>query len=462
MDDRATILAADLIRRAVIDNPYIPVVPTPTQAMFLADPTLEVMFGGQAGGGKSAALLMAALMFADVPGYASLLLRRTYSDLSLPGALIPLSHEWLAQTPATWDGTAHAWHFPAGASLTFGYCDGPADQYRYQSSQFQLIGFDELTQFKPDPYRYLFSRLRKPEGMNVPLRMRSASNPGGVGHDWVKQRFIDGADGLTRRFIPSRLEDNPHLDREAYERSLEQLDPVTRAQLRHGDWNVRPEGNLFKRAWFKVVDAGAVPREQVRVVRRWDLAATAETAGTDPDWTAGVKMLRADDGRAYVLDVRRMRGTPREVETLVKRTAVMDGRRVPIRFEQEPGSSGKALVDTYRRTVLEGYEVRGVKSTGDKVTRAGPWSAAVEAGDVALVRGAWNEEFIEEHCAFPDVAHDDQVDAAAGAFDDLGSVERAWDADDFATVFGRPARTEPLTPMEMLKAKFKQAMSLNP
>src|SRR5439155_6373928 len=87
--------------------------------------------------------------------------------------------------------SSHTWKFPSGAVLRFGYLDTALDIYQYQSAEFQFIGFDELSQFKENDYRYLFSRLRKAKGIDVPLRMRSGSNPGGVGHEWVKKRFIE-------------------------------------------------------------------------------------------------------------------------------------------------------------------------------------------------------------------------------------------------------------------------------
>ncbi len=169
---------------------YIAHRPTPPQTAFLLLECREAMYGGAAGGGKSDALLMAALQYVDVPDYAALLLRKSYSDLALPAALIPRAAEWLTATDAKWNGAEHVWRFPSGASLSFGYLDTEADKYRYQSAEYQFIGFDELTQFAESQYTYMFSRLRRLKGSSVPLRMRGASNPGGYGHEWVKQRFI--------------------------------------------------------------------------------------------------------------------------------------------------------------------------------------------------------------------------------------------------------------------------------
>lgn len=133
---------------------------------------------------------MAALQYVDVPHYAALLLRRSYTDLSLPGALMDRAKAWLIPTDAEWRESSKTWYFPSGATLTFGYLDQTGAEYRYQSTEFQFIGFDELTQFEERQYRYLFSRLRRTSDIDVPLRMRSASNPGGIGHEWVRHRFL--------------------------------------------------------------------------------------------------------------------------------------------------------------------------------------------------------------------------------------------------------------------------------
>lgn len=406
------------MRATVLENQWIPHDPTPKQAEFLLLPHLEALYGGAAGGGKSDALLMAALQYVDVPGYAAILFRRTYADLALPGALMDRAHEWLDGTAAQWNDKEKTWRFPLGATMSFGYLEHENDKYRYQSAEFQFIGFDELTQFSESQYRYLFSRLRRLKGAKIPLRIRAASNPGGVGHEWVRQRFLIEGPTRGRPFIPARLQDNPHLDAEEYRRSLANLDPVTRAQLLNGDWSARQVGNKFRREWFEIVDP-APPG--IRKVRYWDLAATEPKPGTDPDWTVGALVGEAD-GVYYVCDIRRVRTTPRGVEALVRQTAELDGRDVEIYMEQEPGSSGVNTIDHYARYVLKGFAFHGVKVSGSKELRANPVSAAAEAGNVKLVRGPWVGEFLDEAEAFPLGAHDDQVDAVSGAVEALAAT----------------------------------------
>ncbi len=400
---------------------YIPHKPTPKQLAFLLLDNQEALYGGAAGGGKSDALLMAALQYINVPGYSALLLRRTYTDLSLPGALMDRAKTWLMPSGAKWRDGLKTWEFPGGGTITFGYLEKAADEYRYQSTEFQFVGFDELTQFTETQYRYLFSRLRRSYEVDVPLRMRSASNPGGPGHEWVRERFIDAQGAVEGRiFIPASLPDNPYLDQEAYLESLNQLDPVTRQQLLLGDWSARQPGSLFKREWFGIVDE--LPVMRTRSIRYWDLAATPLRAGNDPDYTAGVRVDYGADGLYYVVDVQRMRGTPGEVEALINQTAMMDGSGTQIYIEQEPGASGVNTIYHYVTRVLPDYTVRGQRATGSKVERAGPVSSQAEVGNVRLLRGAWLGPFLDEVEAFPLGRHDDQVDGLSGAFMRLRSM----------------------------------------
>jgi hypothetical protein len=240
--ERLAAITAELDRRR---RGWSPHHPTDRQRAFLDLTCGEALYGGAAGGGKSDALLMAALQYADRPGYAALLLRKTFADLALPGALMDRADTWLRGTEAKWNAMEHTWTFPSGATLTFGYLETENSKYRYQSAEFQFVGFDELTQFSETQYTYLFSRLRRLTGSDTPIRMRAASNPGGVGHEWVKQRFISTQKSRDRVFIPAKLAENPHVDQAAYLASLQRLDEVTKAQLLDGNWDVTPAGSYF-------------------------------------------------------------------------------------------------------------------------------------------------------------------------------------------------------------------------
>ena len=398
---------------------YIPHEPYPKQAAFLLLDILEAFYGGAVGGGKSDTLLMGALQYADTPGYQALLLRRTFQDLSLPGALMDRAREWLYpyvfSKEVRWIDKEKTYLFPSGATLTFGYLEHENDKYRYQSAEFQYIGFDELTQFSETQYQYLFSRLRRLKHTDVPLRMRSASNPDGDGLEWVKQRFVVDGPSKGRIFIPAKLEDNIHLDRDAYERSLQELDPITRERLRHGNWEIRKDGKLFQREWFRTIQYSEVPFP-LRTVRYWDFASSEQKPGTDPDYTTGL-LLGEKRGIYYILHVKRFRKSPEATESIVRQTATEDGSYVMIFGEEEPGSSGKMIVDHYARNVLKGFAFRGNRETGSKVLRANPVSSAAERGNILLVQAPWNNDFLDEIELFPTKGkHDDQVDALSGAF----------------------------------------------
>lgn len=410
--------------RTVLQNPWIRLKPTKKQAEFLLAPEYEVLYGGAAGGGKSIGLLQCALQFVDVPGYNAIIFRRTHRDHMLPGGLVPLSFEWLGDTEAKWNGADYKWTFPSGATLTFGYLETEQDKFRYQSAAFHMIGWDEVTQFYESQYRYVsFSRRRRILDFPVPLRIRAASNPpsfkdarGKIVGEWVKQRFLIEGSSAGRRFIPARLEDNPFLDCEAYDKSLKQLDRITYQQLRWGDWEVKLDSaGKFRREWFPIVDD--YPKDAQKV-RYWDLASTSPEGGADPDFTVGA-FVAMKQGIYYVTDIRRMRGTPSQVAALLRQTAELDGHDVSIYMEQEPGASGVAMIDYYSRDVLQGFAFRPFKTTGSKEIRANPVSAAAEAGNIKLLRGPWNTDFLDEFEIFPQGSHDDQVDAVSGAFENL-------------------------------------------
>lgn len=395
---------------------YIPHIPSIKQTAFLSlSDHLEIFYGGAASGGKSDALLMAALQYVDVPGYAALLLRRTFRELSLPGALMDRARVWLKDTDASWHPSKNMWSFPSGATLTFGYLQHEKDVYQYDSAEFQFIGFDELTQFTETQYRFLFGRIRKKVSLNVPLRMRAASNPGGVGHLWVKDRFIKHRKP-GRLFIPAFKEDNEHVDQDSYDKSLAELDEVTRRQRAEGDWDAEFAGTMFKRHWFKMIDLAPIDANRCRA---WDLAGT-EGGG---DYTVGTLLAIDDDGRIFVEDVIRDQWGPAHVEKVVKQSAEMDGYDVLVRLEQEPGSSGKSVSANFVRMLI-GYDVKGVPASGHKTTRWKLLAAQAEVGNVYLVSAPWNSPWIDEMCGVPNTTHDDQADSVSLAFNTLAEIQR--------------------------------------
>ena len=242
--------------------------------------------------------------------------------------------------------------------------------------------------------------------------MRSATNPGGEGHDWVKQRFILPHKENQRAFIPAKLWDNPYLDREEYLGSLSELDPVTRAQLLEGNWEVLPEGGRFRRAWFSQTITER-PASITKFIRYWDKAGTKDGG----DWSVGV-LMGVSGAMYYILDVVRGQWSALQRELIIKQTTEMDQQACgdyTVWLEQEGGSGG---VESADRTIamLAGYDVRKETPTGSKVVRSNPFAAQCEAGNVVLVKGSWNADYINEFTAFPKGPHDDCVDATSGAF----------------------------------------------
>jgi len=174
------------------------------------------------------------------------------------------------------------------------------------------------------------------------------------------------------------------------------------------------EGGLFRCDRIDILSD--VPEVgNCRVVRAWDLASTAATGVTDPDWTVGLKLLASLTGRYVVLDIVRLRGSPHEVVATVVATAQRDGRSVSIGLPEDPGQAGKTQV-AYFSGLLTGYYVTASRETGSKMTRAMPMASQVEARNLAIVQSKWNQTFLNELADFPDGSKDDQVDALSRAF----------------------------------------------
>jgi predicted phage terminase large subunit-like protein len=394
---------------------------------FLLLNDLEVFYGGAAGGAKTEGLLMAALQYVDVPGYDAILFRRTFQELDMANSLMNRAMEWLhpyrKSKEVHWSEKTHRYTFPSGATLTFGHIEHENDKYNYKSAEFQFIGFDELTGFSETQYRYLFSRLRRNlKKPWVPLRMRSGSNPGGEGHFWVKKRFLEEAKLHNAIFIPSLMEDNPALDRNEYEQSLDKLDAVEYEQLRWGNWEVSDKGPYFDRVNFKEITEKDLPEGYMKKIRYWDRAATKFKPGTpesrQPKFTAGV-LMGEKEGKYYILDVQRFREDPAGNEANIKQTAINDGGNVDIWKEQEPGSAGVDVIDHYARRVLKAFHFQGDKVTGSKESRAEKFSTAVKQGRVYIIKAPWNNAYYDELELFPNGRYLDQADASSGVYDKL-------------------------------------------
>lgn len=427
--------------------------PGPQEA-FLRCTADVAFYGGSAGGGKTHALLLNPLYNIHNGRYGAVTFRRTTKQVKAEGGLWDEAEALYTKLGAIGNRADLFFSWPSGAKHSFAHMELERNRFDWQGAQIATIQFDELTHFTWRQFNYMLSRNRSTSG--VPATMRATLNPD---PDHWARRFIDwwidddgyaiqDRSGVIRwfvlyqdelywgdtreelleqfpklipssfTFIRSSLEDNQILLQQdpGYKAKLMAMDRVERERLLGGNWNIRPAAGLFfQRSDFAVVDA--LPR-MTRVVRAWDQAATEPDDTSDPDYTAGVKMGLGKDGLYYIMDVERFRANPSKVDARIESIASQDGKGVQIRLAQDPGSAGKSLAQSQTQ-MLAGYSVRAPKVSGDKQVRARPLASQVEAGNVRLLRGDWNETFLNELQAFPEAAHDDQVDAAADAFDEL-------------------------------------------
>lgn len=225
---------------------------TEKQKRFIDATECEVLFGGAAGGGKSYGQMVDSMLFAlRYPGSRQLVLRRTFPELEK--SLIRTSLALFPREIYSFNSSSHVGKFKNGSIIDFGYCATENDVYQYQSAEYDVIRFDELTHFTEAQYVYLISRVR---GANsYPKQIKSSTNPGGVGHGWVKERFVNagkrgvaftGEDGMSRIFIPALLDDNRFLCRgdPNYKKRLLALPERERKALLFGDWDIF-EGQYF-------------------------------------------------------------------------------------------------------------------------------------------------------------------------------------------------------------------------
>ncbi len=267
---------------------------TPRQRAFISASAGEVLFGGAAGGGKSYGQVIDAFLFSlKYPRSKQLILRRTFPELDK--SIIRTVLGLYPQSVFSYKAARHEGIFKNGSIIDFGYCDNERDVYRYQSAEYDVIRFDELTHFTEEMYVYLISRVRGTNG--YPKQIKSTTNPGGIGHGWVKARFIDigepDCEHLGRIFIPSRVSDNVFLMKNdpGYKARLEMLSKKDREALLYGNWDIF-DGQYFTE-W----------RREIHVIRPFEI---------QPEWRRyfvmdyGLDMLAgywiALDmyGRAYV------------------------------------------------------------------------------------------------------------------------------------------------------------------
>ena len=360
------------------------------------------------------------------------------------------------------------WTFPSKARMKFAHLQDQKTVLEYQGSQIPFIGFDELTHFTSEQFWYLLSRNRSTSGVRAYIRATCNADAESwvrtlidwyIGEDGypIKERsgvvrwFIregnelmwgDTKEELVKKygkerepksftFISALLEDNKILMEKdpGYKANLLALSRVERERLLLGNWNSKPSaGNYFRRDYFPII-SNISNAQVIQQIRYWDRASTKPNeSNKDPDWTVGVKLGKLNTGIWVVLDVVRFRDTPLKVEQAVKNLALQDGYDCPVGIEQDPGSAGVADAENMVRK-LEGFIVHVKKPSKDKITRASPVSAQCEHGNVYLLKGSWNDSFLQELENFPPETsgHDDQVDALSGAFNTLAQGQSILD-----------------------------------
>lgn len=431
------------------------------QTEFLKSNADIVFYGGAAGGGKTYAILLEQLYDINNGAFGSVIFRRTTKQVTSEGGLWDTATDLYATIGAKPNQNDLTQRFPSGAKVTFAHMEHEKNRFDYQGSQIPLICFDELTHFTWKQFIYMLSRNRSMSGAKS--RVRATLNPD-PDHwvrrwiDWwidengyaIKERsgviryfVIEGDDVVwadtskeltdenpdripkSFTFIASSLQDNKILmdSDPQYLANLMAMTRVERAQLLDGNWNIRASaGTYFKRSDFEVIDAAPVGGQMVRA---WDQAGTKKKQGTasDPDWTVGVKMLKADNGIWYILGMERFREDSPQVDKAIKNTAFQDGKSVKVRLAQDPGQAGKSQARS-QTAMLSEYDVVARTVSGDKEVRARPFASQSQAGNVKVIRGGWNEDFFKELESFPDGSHDDIVDAASDAFDELNVAKR--------------------------------------
>lgn len=233
---------------------------TSKQMQFVNATAFEVLFGGAAGGGKSYGQVQDAWIYAlQYPKSKQIIFRRTFSDLEK--SIIRTAQSLYHRDVCSYNNTKHSFLLKNGSIIDFGYCTTDNDVYQYQSAEYDVIRFDELTHFTEFQYIYLISRCRGSN--NYPRHIKSSTNPGGVGHSWVKARFIDPAppnteftikgSGTTAVFIPAMLTDNPHLMKNDpdYIKRLDNLPEHERKALKDGEWNLN-DGQYFHEFKYEI------------------------------------------------------------------------------------------------------------------------------------------------------------------------------------------------------------------
>jgi predicted phage terminase large subunit-like protein len=429
-----------------------------------------VIFGGAAGGGKSYSLLIEPLKYIHFQMFETVIFRRTRPQIKAAGGLWDESSDIYRVFGAKPKEQPLEWIFPSGAKLKFAHMLREDDRYAWDGSQITFIGFDQLESFTERQFHYMLSRNRSM--CPVKPHIRTTCNP--VTDHWLRNYvdwwidkdgfpllersgvlrwfiqydnesiWADKKEELIKRFsrpgkkviptsvtfIPSKVTDNKILMEKnpEYYAKLQALPRVERGRLLYGNWDIRDAaGEYFQRNWFEIVDAAPASTEKIRY---WDRAATQAQMGKEAraSWTAGALVSKSPRGQWFIEDMERFQKSPLGVEETIDNVASQDSQSVTIGIEGDPAQAGKAEADYHvRRLGNKGFTVYANFVHESKGTRAKPVSAQAEAGNIKLVRGKWNEAFIQEAVNFDGSKEctSDQIDALSGAFYMLTQTKQA-------------------------------------
>lgn len=432
------------------------------QEMFLSSSADIVIYGGAAGGGKSWSLLYEPLRHVNTPGFNAVIFRRTMPQILNTGSIWEASQDIYRKYPGAVDlkTPRPRWVFPSGAIISFAHLEREDTKYDWQGAEICLIEFDELTHFTESQFFYMLSRNRSTCGVHPYVRATCNPDPdsfvaklvswwiddktgyavpersgmvryffrkdekaiwGDTKEELIKLGAVE-EDILSFTFIASSLFDNKVLlsANPAYLSNLKALGLVDRERLLKGNWKIRPAaGLLFKRVQVTVIPK--LPDDITQWVRAWDLAATEKDENGEAAYTAGVLMGKRRSGKMVVADVINQQLSADKVRTLILNTARSDKAkygRYKIRLPQDPGQAGKAQKESFIR-LLSGFRVSVERESGDKVTRAEPYAAQWQHGNVEILAGEWNEMYFNQLERFPDGKWKDMVDASSSAFAEL-------------------------------------------
>lgn len=453
------------------------------QELFLRSPADICIYGGAAGGGKTFALLLECLRHIDNPRFEAVVFRQSRPQIMSAGGLYATSQEIYPYLGATSVLTPNVqWRFSSGAKITFAHMFYEKEKYNWQGSQIPLLIFDELTHFTESQFFYMFSRNRSTCGVKPYIRATcNPDGESWVARfiDWWidpetgyadenkcgKLRYFVQKNNITYwadtpqelyenfnlhtpeeqqdvksvTFISAKLTDNKAMMKHdpGYMGALRAMSEFDQEQLLYGNWKIRRSaGHYFKRSKIGQM-FHSVPTDIIKWVRAWDLAATApnesdEMSGIpqahqrnkrddDSAYTSGVLLGKCKDGRILVADVINVRENGADVRKLILNTAASDNAlygNVTVRLPQDPGQAGKDQAQSFVR-MLGGYSVTTSLESGDKVTRAEPFSSQWLAGNVDVKIAEWNDDYFRQLENFPVGKLKDMVDASANAYLEL-------------------------------------------